>query len=90
MTTPDAIARDARFVGTVPELYDRYLGPPLFEDFARDRRDVPGGLTGESESSESAAVGLVQGNPVMGAIADRGTADAWAITKAVAVATQRD
>lgn len=36
MTTPDAVARDARFIGTVPELYDRYLGPLLFDGFARD------------------------------------------------------
>jgi ubiquinone/menaquinone biosynthesis C-methylase UbiE len=46
---PDAhpnSARDdhTRFVGSVPEAYDRYLGPLLFEPFARDlvqRLDLP-------------------------------------------------
>src|SRR5688500_11153918 len=29
-------AADARFVNSVPEMYDRYLGPLLFEQYARD------------------------------------------------------
>ncbi len=34
----------ARFVGSIPELYDRHLGPVLFEPYARDlaRRVPPG------------------------------------------------
>jgi len=32
-TGPDP---NARFVGSIPENYDRYLGPVLFEPYARD------------------------------------------------------
>ena len=31
---PDA--QHASFTGSIPALYDRYLGPVLFEPFARD------------------------------------------------------
>jgi ubiquinone/menaquinone biosynthesis C-methylase UbiE len=38
--------RDARFTGSVPQFYDRYLGPLLFEDYAVDLagrvREMPG------------------------------------------------
>ena len=27
---------DAAFVGSIPDLYERYLGPMLFEPYARD------------------------------------------------------
>ncbi|HXU07349.1 MAG TPA: class I SAM-dependent methyltransferase, partial [Blastocatellia bacterium] len=36
----------AAFVGSIPENYDRYLGPCLFEDYAKDiaqRVNVPDG-----------------------------------------------
>jgi ubiquinone/menaquinone biosynthesis C-methylase UbiE len=37
-----SIEAHARFVGTIPENYDRYLGPVLFEGYARDlARRVP-------------------------------------------------
>ena len=29
-------ATDAKFAGSIPELYDRYLGPMLFEPYAAD------------------------------------------------------
>jgi len=33
--------RDAAFVGSIPENYDRYLGPLLFHDYAERRRAGP-------------------------------------------------
>jgi ubiquinone/menaquinone biosynthesis C-methylase UbiE len=41
-------------------------------------------LTGSSESAESAALGLIRGNPVVNAIRERGTADIEEITRALA------
>jgi SAM-dependent methyltransferase len=50
-------ARDARFVGAIPELYDRYLGPLLFAPYADDlvRRVRPG----ESVLEIAAGTGIV-------------------------------
>jgi ubiquinone/menaquinone biosynthesis C-methylase UbiE len=45
-------------------------------------------LTGSSESAQSAAVGLVRGNPVINAIRERGTADIDEIIRAVAHALE--
>ena len=39
MTDLQPSALDARFVGSVPELYDRYLGPFLFTPLAKDLAD---------------------------------------------------
>ena len=43
-------AADARFVGSIPDAYDRYLGPLLFEEYATDlaaRVRLPGGSGGD-------------------------------------------
>jgi SAM-dependent methyltransferase len=45
-------------------------------------------LTGTSESAQSAAMGLVRGNPVINAIRERGTADIDEIIRAVARALE--
>ncbi|GAC1652318.1 MAG: methyltransferase domain-containing protein [Gemmatimonadaceae bacterium] len=39
MSQPVGSSRNSEFVGNVPELYDRYLGPFLFEPYARDLVD---------------------------------------------------
>src|ERR1043165_4405878 len=36
MSNPQSGAATSRFVGTIPELYDRHLGPLLFEQYAAD------------------------------------------------------
>jgi ubiquinone/menaquinone biosynthesis C-methylase UbiE len=36
MTELTPAAADARFVGSVPDMYDRHLGPMLFDQYARD------------------------------------------------------
>jgi SAM-dependent methyltransferase len=74
---------------------DFYQVPCAMGDLAAVRRLTAGAgfkeivietisFTGSSESAESAALGLVRGNPVINAIRERGTADVDEITRALA------
>ena len=43
-------APDTKFAGSIAELYDRYLGPLLFEPYAEDRYHVAGSGTCPSDA----------------------------------------
>ena len=67
---------NARFQGSIPELYEQHLGPVIFEPYAEDLARQLERLTraARSPTARSFAIGLVKGNPVCLAIQERGGA----------------
>jgi SAM-dependent methyltransferase len=55
----DEPGKDARFDGTIPEIYDRFLGPLLFEPFALDLARRVGILQPGSVLEVAAGTGIV-------------------------------
>jgi SAM-dependent methyltransferase len=51
--------KDAKFNGTIPEMYDRYLGPLLFEPFAIDLASRVGSLKPQNVLEVAAGTGIV-------------------------------
>ena len=51
--------KDAKFNGTIPEMYDRFLGPLLFEPFAIDLASRVGSLKPQNVLEVAAGTGLV-------------------------------
>jgi SAM-dependent methyltransferase len=51
--------KDAKFNGTIPEMYDRFLGPLLFEPFAIDLARRTGALKPQNVLEVAAGTGIV-------------------------------
>ena len=56
---PNDPRKDAKFNGTIPEVYDRFLGPLLFEPFAIDLARRAGGLKPQNVLEVAAGTGIV-------------------------------
>ena len=50
---------NARFLGTIPELYDRHLGPVIFEPYAADLARRVTATTGESVLEVACGTGIL-------------------------------
>ena len=50
------------FVGSIPEYYDKYLGPLIFEEYSKDIAILP--RTIKTDSADNAPKGFILGNPL--------------------------
>jgi hypothetical protein len=80
---------NAAFVGDIPGNYDRYLGPILFHQFADDLAGRLHATPGMRVLAD-AATGLIEGNPILGAIMERRPEARADIKRATAAAVVRE